>query len=473
MCHWKSELNDHYLCRVPAIPGQELCLLHSLEDKDPDAFLLELQRQIDGLGVAEARNPAFDFTGYCFPVGICIGSHRLPSRRVVLPERIEGDLMLTEAIVRGRVGLEGARIRGTLDCERLQVSERFYATRCRVSGDVNLRGATIGGTIHLGSGRIRGDLLCRALVVRGDLYMFGLHVGGDAYLHELVVDGTVHLDKAQVSGALDASQAHIGARWLSREARVEGKVDFSSAEVAGVFEFGESSVLQDASFERATFLREASFESADFHKKVSFAGSRFLSAVQFEACQAHGVFLGMERPTIFPLARNRMGLEMNDPAGSESFWRFTRICFGKTGENARADAAHYFERVWRLKAAWKTRPSVGVLLRYAADVVFIRTTSAYGTSIPRALASWAGIQGGFAAIYALNPGLLARASQPTWSAQNWLESLCFSVATFATFGIGDVVPGSRIGAAVVATEAALGAIAFAGMVVILMRKLVR
>jgi len=55
------------------VPGQELCILHSLEEEDGEAFLSELQKQISGTRAGETSNPAFDLSGYCFPLGICIG----------------------------------------------------------------------------------------------------------------------------------------------------------------------------------------------------------------------------------------------------------------------------------------------------------------------------------------------------------------------------------------------------------------
>jgi hypothetical protein len=452
--------------------GHEECVLHSPE-KDENAFRVELQRQITATGTDDIRNPMFDFTGYRFPVGICTNSSASSSHRIILPSRVSGTLVLAEAIVTGRICFEGVEVVGDLDCEKLKTDERFYATRCHVHGDLNLRGAWIGGTLHLGAASIDGDLLFRALHTQEDLYMFGLQVLGDAYFHELAVGGTVDMDKAHVSGCLDVSGAHVGARWSSRGALIEGKADFSSSRFDGPFAISETTILQEASFAQTRFCSLADFESAFFHKRVNLEGSCLLGTMQFEACQAHGVQLGDNRPTTLPFVRNRMGLALAGGSGTPSFWRFSRLAYENTGDKAKADASYYFEQAEKARAALRTQPAITAWLRYGADSVFLRAMVGYGTSIPRALASWIAIQWIFAAVYALCPGLLARTALPTWSPQNWIDSLCFSVATFATFGLGEIKPGGLAGSVVVAAEATIGGVAFAAIVVILMRKLMR
>lgn len=472
MCNWTSELNSRYRCLAPAVPGHEECVFHSRE-KDENAFREELQGQIDAAGSDDARNPAFDFTGYRFPVGICTPSSPSSIHRIVIPSRIDVSLVLAEAIVPGRVCLEGLEVAGDFDCEKLKTDERFYATGCRVHGDLNLRGAWIGGTLHLGTGSIGGDLLCRALHVQGDLYMFGLQAHGDAYFHELDVGGTVHMDKSHVSGCLDVSRARIEARWLSRGAHIDGRADFSSANFNGAFAFSETTVLQEASFAQTRFCSQVDFESSVFHKRVSFAGSGFLGTMRFEACQAHGVYLGNDRPTTLPFTRNRTGLDMAGRSGAATFWRFVRLAYEKTGDKAKADAAYYFEKVERAREVLRAKPSLAGGMRYAADWAFLRIVTGYGTSIARTLASWIAVQWVFMAIYALHPGLLTRTACPIWSPRNWIDSLCFSIATFATFGLGEIKPANLTGSVVVAVEATIGGLAFAAVVVILMRKLMR
>lgn len=472
MCNWTSELRTRYRCRVPVMPGREECVLHSPEKTEP-AFRVELRRQMAQTGRAETRNPPFDFTGYRFPLGICTNTSVGSAHRITLPSHVPGDLILTEAVVAGRACLEDLEVDGDVDCEKIKTDERFYATRCCIHGDLNLRGAWIGGTLHIGAGVISGDLLLRAMRTQADLYLFGLHVEGDAYLHEVVVGGTVDLDRARISGCLDASFAQVGARWSSRGAHIGGMVDCSSSHFDGAFMFSGATAMDASSFQHARFGALADFQSTSFHRSVDFEGAHFNGPVDFTACQAHGVQTGQNRPTTNPFAPYRRGLSLRDGSSASTFWRFARLAYESTGDNAKADASYYYERASRAQALLSRKAGVWAYVRYFADLVVLRVMLGYGTSIVRTIASWIAIQLAFGVAYALVPGLLSRPTYPVWSVAHWVDALCFSSATFAAFGLGVSAPTSLAGRSLVTAEAALGCLAYAAIVVILMRKLMR
>jgi len=97
-------------------------------------------------------------------------------------------------------------------------------------------------------------------------------------------------DEAVIQGDVNCIQARIRTLCFSH-ARIEGIAMFLEAIVEGLADFRGTRFVHGATFASAR-LGDTHFESA------SFEGQSY-----FEECEARNLFLGPNRPTIFPLAR--------------------------------------------------------------------------------------------------------------------------------------------------------------------------
>ena len=112
MCEWRSELNPDYHCRVSPEPGSDYCIFHEPGEKDIGRFKQKFYEQLDGDGPEEARNPRYDFRGYFFPTGIVASGGSREAGQLILSKEIAGDLIGSEATIKGGADFSRATIGG-------------------------------------------------------------------------------------------------------------------------------------------------------------------------------------------------------------------------------------------------------------------------------------------------------------------------------------------------------------------------
>lgn len=330
---------------------------------------------------------------------------------------------------------------------------------------------TIDRTIHFAYAEVMGTFFC-----------YGARFEGDVDFTHAEIGGSVSFLNVTIAGAA-----------LFEEARIEGDVVFGLAGITGSVDFCNAKIKRHAFFNHAVIEGDAAFYGATIGGTAGFADTEILGKTRFEACSARSVFLGQEKPRLrgWRLGRDRCGVVLRDASTASSFWRFAQLAFAKTGDREAADAAFYFDRVWRWKASrtstrfWIIHASRGQMARMAVvraiyrvlwvlDCVFIRWTTAYGASISRLFATWFIVIGGFGIAFSVNPRLLDRAGAHVWTLDNWITSIHYSVTTFTTLGLGDLKPGaSRLGMVLTSTEALLGAVLIALAVLVIGRRFMR
>lgn len=144
-----------------------------------------------------------------------------------------GVLSIRDAHITGAIKLEGLRLGGHLNAERLQVNGigiAFDAVGLEIGGSVILREAKVTGSTILSGSRIGGDLnlegghfTCPAgLCLDGD----GVTTRGDILLRSTKIEGEVRLWGAQVGGNVDCSGAQLnnpsGEALSLNRARIQG-----------------------------------------------------------------------------------------------------------------------------------------------------------------------------------------------------------------------------------------------------------
>ena len=256
---------------------------------------------------------------------------------------------------------------------------------------------------------------------------------------------------------------------------------------------------------------------------VRFDNPVFHRSISFDHCVASGLDIGEGKPRLRGWGQQRSGVTLTDVSTGYSFWRFARLTLEKEGRKHEADAAHYFERMWRWKALrsvpleeeapkegnrrWEKRIStvlellgIGLILRlvhielaelnlsrvrqtslraiytimWLFDCVFLRWPTQYGASLSRVFVTWGLLIGGFAAVYHLvGVRLFAAGSTGLAWPLSFGRALYFSIITFTTLGYGDIKPTPGWGSALTATEAILGGIMMALTVLVIGRKFMR
>jgi len=254
-------------------------------------------------------------------------------------------------------------------------------------------------------------------------------------------------------------------------------VSFVGAVFSKVTNFLGTTFEGGADFMGALFKEDVLFWATTFKAAANFYGTTFLGQANFQRSEAKIVSVGPGKPRLggSGFRRERCGVILCDTATGYTFWYFARRAFVGQDERQKADAAHYFERIWRLKASvagpwW--RKSLAAFV-YFMDLLLLRIPIAYGASTLRPIASWMFVILGFAAVYATCPSLLARAWNGLWTVSNWATSLYFSVTVFATLGLGDVEPARLLGKMLISLEAVMGALLMALAVVVISRKFMR
>ncbi len=449
MCKWRSALSPGYHCRVSPEPGSDYCIFHEPGKKDVQRFKQKFYEQIDGEGPEEARNPRYDFRGYFFPTGIVASGGSREAGRLILPKEIAGDLIGSEATIKGDADFGDARIEGDAD---------FW--QATIEGNANFWDATIERHASFGNARIEGDAYFWQATIEGFAYFGDATIEGDANFQDARIKGFAYFGDARIKGDADF-----------RDARIEGDADFRDARIEGNAYFG------------GTRLR----------RTVCFGGASIGGKTEFTFCQAGALSLGDRRPTILLWwMRWRCGVRLHDVETSRSFWSFARLTFERQGEREKADAAHYLERLarvsprrvpftgrWRNKAYQTLRRSRIVLFPWFFDCLFLRWPTAYGASLLRLFITWAVIIGGFAGAYTMlilkgfsvleAPGVLGLGQAIT----SFWGALYFSVITFTTLGYGDIRPTAGLPSGLAAAEAVLGGIMMALTVLVIGRKFMR
>ena len=469
MCDWRSELRPGYSCPYPALGGSSYCIFHS---DDPNKDLAHFRAALAEHLHSFADNLDIDLTGFIFP-----SQFALETLVDVVRERCKSrGLLLTEAVIPGRLGLEGLMIGRCLRGENATIKGGLYLSSCKVRKDLCLRGIRVEGTAHLGNATVEGDLLLGGAFIEGDLYVAGACVEGELYLHGLELEGTLQLDASHLKGGFDCSSASIGSKFLARGIDVTGRFSLSETQVFGDFVISESELHGDVDLTNVCLGSSATFDSTMIRKKITLTGAQLLRESSFQVCRAAGVDLGENRPSISLFAKNRRGVSLDSKYDHCSLWRFARITYEQSGQRERADAAHYYERSGRMQRACSSSRSLqalGLRILRVLDFLFVRLTTAYGVSVPRTMGSWIAVILVFACIYTGCPHLLRASVLSSWTFRSFASSLYFSITTFTTLGLGDVYPATKAGAVVVAGEAVLGGFLMALTVVVLSRKYMR
>jgi len=256
--------------------------------------------------------------------------------------------------------------------------------------------------------------------------------------------------------------------------------------------FVDAKIEGSAEFWNVTIGEDANFRCAEIGGVASFEGVTIKGPVDFAFADADGLSLGKGKPTTIPTFRwserglaNRCGITLRDLATAPEFWRFAQRMFEKEGERERADAAFYFSRLtrlspWRVKreGTWKQQAvqilrRIGMLPGWLADCLFLRWPIGYGASLPRTIASWFVVLGGFTIVYATVPGALDGPRAALWSGANWAMALYSSVSVFVTLGMGAVQQTCPLGQTLIAVEGVLGALLMALTVAVVTRKFMR
>ncbi len=417
MCEWRSELDEDYRCKVPPEPGSKFCIFHEPGEKDIERFKQAFYSQIREEGSPDEGNPKYDFRGYVFPMGLTVLSGE---GGLVLPGEISGVLIMVESTIKGHANFWDATIGGNAN---------FWDAT--IGGNANFRGATIGGFAGF-----RGAII-------GGFADFGrATIGGDAHFRDGTIDGVAYFRRATIDGNANFSDATIGGNANFSDATIGGNANFEFKHLNGGFRLTNASVG-----------RLVRFNNPVFHKRISF-----------DHCVAGGLDIGEGKPRLRGWGQQRSGVTLTDVSTGYSFWRFARLTFEKEGRKNEADAAHYFERMWRWKALrsvpleeeaseegilqpyiykpfrevgnrrWEKRVftvldllGIALILRcvhvelaelnlsrvrqtslraiytimWLFDLVFLRWPTQYGASLSRVFVTWGLVIGAFAATYHL------------------------------------------------------------------------
>ncbi|MCK4391622.1 potassium channel family protein [Candidatus Bipolaricaulota bacterium] len=488
MCEWRSAWDEDYRCRVAADEGSKLCIFHKPGEKDIERFKQVFYSQIREEGPADERNPKYDFRGYVFPTGLTV---RGEEAELILPREISGTLIMTESTIKGAADFRGAMIEGA--------ANSWYAT---IEGDASFTGATI----------------------EGDANFTGATIRGNANFNRTRIEGRASFMNARIEGDADFGGASIGGYVIFGNATIQGHVHFMGVTIEGDVNFRNAVIGRNAAFTFNRFSGKFRLTNTSIGRLVRFRNPVFHKGISFAHCVASGLDLGEGKPRLRGWGQRRSGVTLTDVSTGYSFWRFARLTFEKEGRKHEADAAHYYERMWRWKALrsapleeeapevgnrrWERRVftvlellGIGLILRFVDielaelnlsrvrqtslramytimwlfDCVFLRWPTQYGASLSRIFATWGVLIGGFAAVYHLVGVRLFDTSFSTGLAWplSFGRALYFSIITFTTLGYGDIKPMPGWGSALTATEAILGGIMMALTVLVIGRKFMR
>jgi len=406
MCEFKN-------CRVPAVPGESLCILHMPIPKDLNQFREALYRQIDEIGPLEIRNARFSFVGYRFPCTVTIGGikHRLSSQAVVLPETINEITFFTAAKIHGNVEFALVKAKHKIDLS--------YAT---VYGSVGMLEATIDGDLDLSSAEIHGSII----------------------LHNATINGSLLLPHAEIDKRIDLSHAHV---WWN--------VDFSATRVNGSVAFVHSHFNKNLRFPGCTvgsiYLERKMPKINRWRVDVKRCG---VSILRDDAASA---FWGFASRSLSANGERRR---------SDDAFYFSKLHYWRERRRSQSRPGRL-----RILRTILRRAFYGFL--WLIDLCFLRWSTAYGASLTRLFTTWIVVIGGFGITFSLMPDLIKAPARevPLW---NWIVGFHYSTTTFATLGLGNIEPSlSRLSMFLTSIEALLGAILIALAVLVIGRKFMR
>jgi hypothetical protein len=279
----------------------------------------------------------------------------------------------------------------------------------------------------------------------------------------------------EIDGPLVLTQATIKGPAHFAGATIKGGAIFAGATFEGDAIYAYATFEGDAYFRDATIKGDAHFWGASFEGDADFWHVTFEGATFFAGAKATRLYLGLRRPTILWWEKKREGITLKNWSTGYSFWGFVRRAFEAMEERERADAAYYFEKLWqrRSRLASPGREKFLAILGYPFELVFLRISIAYGTSLVRPLMSWVAVIAFFAGLYGGFPTLIGRTVESIWTLPNWIIALHFSVTTFTTLGLGDIHPTRLLGKALTSVESVLGGVLMALTVVVIARKFMR
>jgi len=426
MCEWRSELNPDYHCRVSPEPGSDYCIFHEPGEKDIGRFKQKFYEQIDGEGPEEARNPRYDFRGYFFPTGIVASGGSREAGQLILPEEIPGDLIGSEATIKGGADFSRATIEG-------------YA---------NFRDATVKGGANFWYATIEGADFSYAAIV-GDAHFEGVTIKGFANFWYATIEGDAHFTHASIEG--DASFEGV---------TIEGFADFTEVRVRRTVYFGDASIGGKTEF---TLCQAGALSLDDRRPTIRLWWVRWRCGIRLHDVGTSRSFWSFARVTF-----ERQG-EREKADAAHYLERLVRVSPRRVPFTGR----------WWNKAYQTLRRSRIVLFPWFFDCLFLRWPTAYGASLLRLFVTWAVIIGGFAGAYTMlilkgfsvleAPGVLGLGQAIT----SFSGALYFSVITFTTLGYGDIRPTAGLPSGLAAAEAVLGGIMMALTVLVIGRKFMR
>lgn len=452
MCRWQDPESTEYRCRVPPDADAALCVFHSPHKKTA-LFLEKFNEQVNGKGDQDTRNPPMDFRGYIFPEGYGLSLGSSSAKKVVeVPSLSEGDLRLDRAVVYGSIELNVKKL----------------------AGRAVLRGARIYGDLVLAEAKIDGDVDASNTRIRRNVSAWNVEIGGNVDFSNSVIEGHVVFRGAICHASVDFRRATIRGDAEFTRTRTDDDLDFRESTVGGHAIFLDAKVAGIGTLSEATIEGSAVFRGAVIRKYMDLTGVQVKGSCNFAFCEASALYVGPARPTILWLLPRREGVVIRHWKTGVSFWEFAERTFQKMGERERADAAYYFGRLWRRRAAmasagWKRTV---VLAGFPLDL-FLRWSIAYGASFARTLASWFIVILGFGSVYALVPHLFRGYPDSIWTSSNWASGLFLSASCFAKLTLSSTTVIQSSGKVLLLSESIISSLLVALTIAVIARRVMR
>lgn len=463
-CSWKSKLNPYYRCTLRAEPGQSLCIAHLPGPKDVGRFNEVVGTRFHIALQQPLGKREVDLRGFVFPESVsCLEPSGVDCTG--FPAQLEADLMCDEAVFNKPVYLRNFRI----------------AKTCSFSNTVfeyqlELKGAELLGDLVLDHAKVRGGLYLTDAVLGGKVDFNGGRLGGVLMGAEgrcVCIPGTVNLFRTLVEGDLDASGRVFLADVELFQAEVKGSLRLPSCRFCGRASFRELRVARSTDLRKSMFEDQADFTLARLGEVADFAEASLLGKSWFGQCKVDDLSLGPDAPAVH-LFGSSAGIMLKDHAGAGQFWHMARRAFEKSGRREKADGSFYLERVERMTVLRTSSGSKPLRhLAWFLDLLLLRATCGYGASLSRVGLVWGLLFLGFAAAYALVPGLLGDRWLDLDLVQRLGPALFTSISCFTTIGYGFLNLSHSVARAIGSFQAVLGALLIALTVAVVVRKFMR